>query len=72
MNIDTIAKELTTPVGTTRRQALRTLGAGAIGLAGLRMFSGTAKAASGAGLDAGLLQFALNPGVALIEAYDRD
>ena len=60
MNIDTISKELATPVGTTRRQALRTLGAGAVGLAGLRMLTGTAKAASGAGLDAAVLQFALN------------
>lgn len=60
MDINTISQHLTTPVGSTRRQALRTLGAGAIGLAGLRMFTGTANGASGAGLDAAIVQFALN------------
>ncbi|MEO6871136.1 MAG: ferritin-like domain-containing protein [Chthoniobacterales bacterium] len=60
MDINTITKHLTTPGGTSRRQALKTLGAGAMGLAGLRMLTGTARAASGAGLDAAVLQFALN------------
>ncbi len=60
MNIETITRELTTPVGTTRRQVLKSLGAGAIGLAGLRMLTGSAQGASGAGLDAAVLQFALN------------
>lgn len=60
MDIDLISKQLTTPAGTTRRQALRNLGIGAVGLAGLRMFTGNAQAASGAGLDAAVLQFALN------------
>lgn len=60
MNIDAISKQLTTPLGTTRRQALRNLGLGAAGLAGWRMLTGNSRAASGAGLDAAILQFALN------------
>lgn len=60
MDIDAISNQLTTPLGATRRQALKSLGAGAIGLAGLRMFTGTARGASGAGLDAAIAQFALN------------
>ncbi len=59
MDINSISKHLTTR-GTTRRQALKSLGAGALGLAGMRMLTGTSKAASGAGLDAAILQFALN------------
>lgn len=62
MDINAISRQLTTPLGTTRRQALRSLGAGALGLAGLRMMTRSAFAAppSGAGLDAAVLQFALN------------
>lgn len=60
MDINLISEHLTTPLGSTRRQALKTLGAGALGLAGLRMLTGSAQGASGAGLDAAILQFALN------------
>lgn len=60
MDLNAITNELATPSGATRRQVLKRLGVGAVGLAGLRMFTGTARAASGAGLDAAILQFALN------------
>jgi hypothetical protein len=60
MDLNAITNQLTTPSGTTRRQVLKSLGAGAVGLAGLRLLTGTARAASGAGLDAAILQFALN------------
>ena len=60
MNSDLITKQLTTSVGTTRRQMLRSLGAGAVGLAGLRMLGGTARAAGESLDDFDVLQFALN------------
>ncbi len=60
MDMNALSKQLTTPLGTTRRQVLKSFGAGAVGLAGLRMLTGTARGASGAGLDAAVLQFALN------------
>ncbi len=62
MDIDAITTQLTMPRATTRRQVLRSLGVGAVGLTGLRMLTRTAQAAatSGAGLDAAVLQFALN------------
>ncbi len=60
METNSFSKQPTTPLGTTRRQVLKSLGAGAIGLAGLRMLTRTAEAAGGAGLDAAVLQFALN------------
>ncbi len=60
IDADAISKQLTTPMGTTRRQVLKNLGAGAVGLTGLRMLTRTAQGASGAGLDAAVLQFALN------------
>lgn len=60
MNADVISKQLTTSAGTTRRQVLKSLGAGAVGLAGLRMLGGTAQAASRSLDDFDVLQFALN------------
>lgn len=60
MNTDMITKTLTMPHGTSRRQALKTLGAGAVGLAGLRMLTGSARAASDSPSDNAVLQFALN------------
>lgn len=60
MDLNAISNQLATPSGTTRRQVLKRLGAGAVGLAGLRMLTGTARGASGSGLDAAILQFALN------------
>ena len=60
MNLDLVSKQLTAPNGTSRRQVLKTLGAGAVGLAGLRMLTGSARAATGAISDADVLQFALN------------
>lgn len=62
MNIETITSEiLKTPVVRSRRQVLKSLGAGAVGLAGLSMLGGKARAAtSGAVSDADILQFALN------------
>jgi hypothetical protein len=60
MNLNTISESLTVPNGATRRQALKTLGAGAIGVAGLRMLTGSARAANSAVSDADVLQFALN------------
>ncbi|MEO7724296.1 MAG: ferritin-like domain-containing protein [Chthoniobacterales bacterium] len=60
MNLDIISERLTVPHGTSRRQVLKTLGAGAVGLAGLRMLTGSARAASGSLTDADVFQFALN------------
>ncbi len=60
MNLDIISEKLTVPHGTSRRQVLKTLGAGAVGLAGLRMLTGSARAASSSVSDADVLQFALN------------
>ena len=60
MNPDVILKQLTIPTGTTRRQVLKTLGAGAVGLAGLRMLSSSARASTTDLEDVDVLQFALN------------
>lgn len=60
MDIRNLAQELGVTTGSTRRQALKRLGVGAIGLAGLPLLARNASAASGAGLDAAVLQFALN------------
>ncbi|MDQ3413385.1 MAG: ferritin-like domain-containing protein [Verrucomicrobiota bacterium] len=60
MNLDIVSEKLTVPHGTSRRQVLKTLGAGAVGLAGLGMFTGSARAASSSVSDADVLQFALN------------
>ncbi len=60
MNLDIVSEKLTVPHGTSRRQVLKTLGAGAVGLAGLGMLTGSARAASSAVSDADVLQFALN------------
>ncbi len=46
--------------GSTRRQALKRLGIGLAGMASLPLIARQAKGASGAGLDAAVLQFALN------------
>ncbi len=62
MDLNALTNQLTAR-RTTRRQVLRNLGAGALGLAGMRMFTGTAGAATtatSAGLDAAIAQFALN------------
>ena len=59
MNIDRLHAQLTT-TGTTRRQALKRLGLGAAGFAGLNLLTRTAEAATGPGQDAAVLQFALN------------
>lgn len=60
MNLDIVSEQLTASTGTSRRQVLKTLGAGAVGLAGLRMLTGSARAATSAISDADVLQFALN------------
>lgn len=60
MDLNSITNQLSTPHGTSRRQVLKTLGAGAVGLTAMRLLTRTASAASGAGLDAAVLQFALN------------
>lgn len=61
MNPDIISKQMTTPITRTRRQVLKSLGAGAAGLAGLGMLRGgaTARAAT-VEINADVLQFALN------------
>lgn len=59
MNTDTITKAITAR-GTSRRQALKTLGIGAVGLTGLRMLTGSARGATSSVSDADVLQFALN------------
>lgn len=59
MDIDAITKQLTTPAGSSRRQALKTLGLGTVGLAGLGFLSKSARAADST-TDADILQYALN------------
>ena len=58
--IDRVQEQLTTRVGTSRREALKRLGIGAAGLAGLGLITSRAQAATGPGQDAAVLQFALN------------
>ncbi|MBA3832434.1 MAG: ferritin-like domain-containing protein [Chthoniobacterales bacterium] len=60
MNPNIISESLSTPVPRTRRQVLKGLGAGAAGLAAMRMLGGTARAATTAIDDVDVLQFALN------------
>lgn len=60
MNPNTIAECLTTPTKRTRRQVLKSLGAGAAGLAGLSMLRGTARGATSAFTDFDVFQYALN------------
>jgi hypothetical protein len=60
MNSNSLLPQLTNSSGTSRRQALKTLGAGALGLAGLRALTGTARAATATTMDTDILQFALN------------
>jgi hypothetical protein len=60
MNPNIISEQLTAPAGRTRRQALKALGAGAAGLAGMRMLTGTTWASNSAVSNADVLQFALN------------
>ena len=59
MQIERLHEQLAN-TGTTRRQALKRLGIGAAGFAGLGLLSRTAQAATGPGQDAAVLQFALN------------
>lgn len=59
MNVSNLAEQLKER-GTTRRQLLKRLGVGAVGLTGLRFLTIDAQAASGTGQDAAVLQFALN------------
>ncbi len=63
MNLDRISETLAAK-GTSRRAALKSLGAGAIGLAGLRLLSGTSRAATRTSspndINTDVLQFALN------------
>ncbi len=64
MNLEQTSELLETPVARSRRQVLKSLGAGAVGLTGLSMLAGRAGAAgaatSAAVSDADVLQFALN------------
>ncbi len=60
MNIENLEQQLATRTGTSRRQALKRLGLGAAGLAGMNMLTGRAQAAPGPAQDAAILQFALN------------
>lgn len=60
MDISNLSEQLGARTGATRRQALKRLGLGVAGIAGLPLLARTAQAASGAGLDAAVLQFALN------------
>lgn len=63
INLETTRNILTTPVARSRRQVLKSLGAGAVGLAGLSMLTNRARAATSAAAavsDADVLQFALN------------
>ncbi len=61
MNLNNVSEEIAMPVGRTRRQVLKSLGAGAVGLAGLQMFTRTARAATtNTFTDFDVLQFALN------------
>lgn len=59
MNPNLISEQLSSARGRTRRQVLKSLGAGAAGFAGLQMLPRTAHAAVSVG-DADVLQFALN------------
>jgi len=62
--IDRVQEELTSRVGSTRRQALKRLGLGAAGIAGLNLITGRAQAATAAATspeqDIAVLKFALN------------
>lgn len=61
MNIDNLQEQLTTRTGTSRRQALKRLGLGAAGIAGLNLITtNRAHGAAGPEQDAAVLQFALN------------
>lgn len=60
MNPNLVSETLTSPLGTSRRRMLKTLGAGALGVAGMRMLTGSAKAAVPTTMDTDILQFALN------------
>jgi hypothetical protein len=64
MDSKLVSETLTSLRGTSRRQALKTLGTGALGLAGLRLLTGSAQAAdfgnSVSTSDTDILQFALN------------
>ncbi|MBA3963465.1 MAG: ferritin-like domain-containing protein [Chthoniobacterales bacterium] len=58
MNPNIISEQLT--AARTRRQALKSLGAGAAALAGLQMIPRSARAATTSSIDGDVLQFALN------------
>lgn len=64
MDLDFLSQQMTN--GTSRRKALKRLGLGAVGLAGLNLLAKRAEAATGAAVstinstDAAVLQFALN------------
>ena len=61
MNIENLHEQLTTRTGTSRRQALKRLGLGAAGIAGLNLITtNRAQAAVGPEQDVAILQFALN------------
>lgn len=60
IDINKVSEQLTASNGTSRRQLLKTLGAGAAGLAGLNFLAGRATAATPTALDVDILQFALN------------
>ncbi len=65
MDIDFLSKQLETKAGTSRRQALKRLGLGTAGLAGLGFLGQRANAQSAGGVsltaqDIAILQFALN------------
>ncbi|MBA3272356.1 MAG: ferritin-like domain-containing protein [Chthoniobacterales bacterium] len=60
--IDRVQEQLTTRLGSTRRDALKKLGLGVAGLAGLNLITGKAEAQATGSLeqDAAILNFALN------------
>lgn len=59
--IDRVKEELTPRLGSTRRDALKKLGLGVAGLAGLNLITGKAEAQTGSlAEDAAILNFALN------------
>ena len=60
MNIEGLQEQLATRTGTSRRDALKRMGLGAAGLAGLGFLTSRAEAATGPGQDVAVLQFALN------------
>ncbi len=61
MNIENLGEQLTTRTGTSRRQALKRLGLGAAGIAGLNLVTtNRAQAATSPAQDIAILQFALN------------